>query len=217
MTERTSPIYGQIEDRYGFALPAEYRRMWERGWFDLKAGEGLDLYAHPERHSYLWLNEMEWMPLEAIRDNRFPEYCKSGFVPFAFTGGGDHWCWHPASANCGITPVVLCPRDSKIGEFYASNFLGALYRQSLEFASYVKPEDEAEARIHLKRWVDDLGPLLPSPWSQTLANVARSPLQTWKEMRYEMSGLLRRAEYNEIVRRDLVFPLLDQEIQWMED
>src|ERR1700722_16297438 len=109
-------IYRRIEQRYGFAIPEEYRQMRARGWFD--CADGAMPYFDPASRLYLWMNDMEWMSLPDIVDFEFPSYCKPGFVPFAFTADGSHWCWYPEHTSNGVTPVVLCPRDSKMGEFY---------------------------------------------------------------------------------------------------
>src|SRR6516164_5067104 len=85
-------IFRQIEQRYGFSVPTEYRLMSERGWFDF------DDARNRVGPDYLWLYDMEWLDPAGIRDHEFPEYCEPGFVPFAFTGGGDHWCWWPAES-----------------------------------------------------------------------------------------------------------------------
>src|SRR5437763_1122028 len=122
-----SELYLQVERRYGFALPPEYRQMHETGFFEF---DDLRNRVGPK---YLWLNDMEWLEPPQIRDHEFPGYCKRGFVPFAVTAGGDHWCWYPEHSVSGVTPVVLCPHDSNTAEFYAPHFLGALYRQVLDY------------------------------------------------------------------------------------
>lgn len=212
-------IYDGIERRYGFAIPEEYRQMNARGWFD--CADGTMPYFDPASRSYLWMNDMEWISLEGIRDFEFPSYCKSGFVPFAFTAGGDHWCWYPEHMSNGATPVVLCPHDSKIGEFYAPHFLGSLYRQALAFAAGdLDLTEEPEARQHLKRWFDDLGPLFPMGWRQTLASLLNAPPRSWeygKVKKFKQTSLMSPDEYQAIVQRDLAFDKLDVEFQWMED
>jgi hypothetical protein len=169
-------IYRRIEQRYGFAIPEEYRQMRARGWFD--CADGTMPYFNPASRFYLWMNDMEWMSLHDILEFEFPSYCKPGFIPFAFTAGGDHWCWYPEHTSNGITPAMHCPRDSKMGEYYAPHFLGALYRQALSFAAEpLDAKEELEARQHLKRWFDDLGPLFPFGWRETLAALLTAPAE----------------------------------------
>ncbi len=204
-------LYHRINERYGFAIPSEYRQMYERGWFDFDpARRGLP-------QPYLWLNDMEWMPPRDILAHEFPSYCKPGFVPFAFTGGGNHWCWYPQHTMNGITPVVLCPHDCYTGEFYAPHFLGSLYRQILDFAcDLINPDQEEEARTNLKQWLDDLGPFFPVEWRETIASLHATPLRSWQVRSISGHAFLLPDEYQSIVQRDLAFARLDETFLWME-
>lgn len=212
-----SELLRQIERRYGFALPAEYREMQERGWFGpITAEEGQDVYAHPRLHAYLWLNEMEWMPLAQIVNFELPSYCKPPVVliPFARSGGGDYWCWSPHHATRGVVPVVSCPHDSCMGEVYARDFVSSLYRQILDFA-HAGFDQAAVARRHLGRWLDDLGPYFKPTWRQTVASLREGPIKSWKIGKFKARGLLLPEEHAAIVKRDLVFPKLDEQFNWM--
>ncbi len=162
---------------------------------------------------------MEWMPLAEILNFEFFSFCKPGFVPFAFTGGGSLWCWYPEYATNGVVPVVHCPRDCNTGEFFAPHFLGAVYRQILDYASNLDREDESLARKHLKRWLDDLGPLFPIPWRSTVAMLLAAPCQRWEVGKFgrKQLGLLSPENYRSIVQRDLAFAKLNEEFQWMLD
>ena len=214
-------IYKEIERRYGFRLPSDYRSMQELGWFDFDPTTDRDVAFDPgSPHGYLWLNDMEWLSLAEIRDHQFPNYCLSGFVPFAFTGGGDHWCWYPkfTDADSGSTPVVLCPRDSNTGEFYAPHFLGAMYRQALDYAQTWRQADEVDlARAHLAGWASRLGPFFPRLWQEAIAYASAAPLHEWKQGKITARALLRAEECAAFVKRDLSFPQLDGEFKWMED
>jgi hypothetical protein len=214
----TEQLYRQIERRYGFALPPDYRMMRGRGWFDFDPAKDGNVAFDPVGCRYLWLNEMEWMPLQAIRDFAFPDYCLDGFVPFAFTGGGDLWCWHPPSSAGDNVPVVLCPRDSNMAEFYAPHFLASLYRQVLDYArGPFAHADEGLAHSHLSRWAADLGPLLPPPWRVTLGRLQGAELRPWQRNGRTFRTLLPDEEYRAIVRRDLHFPNLDRKFKWTQD
>ena len=79
--------------------------------------------------------DMEWMPLEEIIDYHFEDYQSPGFVPFAFTAGGDLWCWR-AVPDAVVEPcVVECPHDCEEGSVYAPDFQTAIYRHLLEAAA----------------------------------------------------------------------------------
>jgi hypothetical protein len=206
-------IFRQIEQRYGFSVPTEYRLMSERGWFDF------DDARNRVGPDYLWLYDMEWLDPAGIRDHEFPEYCEPGFVPFAFTGGGDHWCWWPAESVGGVAPVVFCPRDSIMAEFYAPDFLGGLYRHVLDYAAFGF-DDADEDRQHLREWNDRLGPLFPPTWRTTLAELLTAPFRKWKTgpaQTFDVIGLLSPDEHRAILHRDLGFARLDEEFKWMLD
>ena len=108
-------LYARIHERFGFEIPAVYRQMRDRGWMTLKGlAHVLDFLSG---NGYLWMNDMEWHPLKDIADFRFGDYCEPylpGLVPFAFTGGGDQWCWQadvrPSEArvfySVSATPVM---------------------------------------------------------------------------------------------------------------
>jgi hypothetical protein len=124
-------LFRRIEERYVFALPEEYRRLEARGLFALSnPAHASDSY---EPGSYLWLNDMEWYSLQQIADFEFQSYHLPGFVPFAFSGGGDYWCWQPVNTDLRGTPVLCCFRDYEFATIYAPNFQSAIYRQILDF------------------------------------------------------------------------------------
>ncbi len=110
-------LYNRIEARYGFSILDEYRQMQSRGWFNVRDDE-----------RYVWLHEAECLSLEEIADYEFEPYRKSGFVPFAFNGAGDLWCWWPEAASHSITPVVWCLHDVDMAEVSAPHFIGFIYR-----------------------------------------------------------------------------------------
>lgn len=211
MAATDEQLYARIEARFGFALPDEYRRMRARGWFTYDAPASDAAYRRPREQAYLWLFDMEWMPLADIDggDELFFSFSRGGLVPFAFAADASHWCWFPDRAARGVAPVVFCPRDCEDGQFYAPDLLGAMYRQILEFACNVSPDEEREAREHFARWLRDLVPLFPERRQTTVARLAAAPLRG--------DGLLDDEEYESIVARDLAFPLLDTQFKWTVD
>ena len=200
-------VYNQIEARYGFCIPEAYRRLEANGW----------LSWSEKNPDYLWLDDGEWLTPDQILNYKFQEYHKDGFIPFAFTGGGDLWCWHPGWNANGITPVVFCPRDSYDGNRYAPNFLGWVFRTIVEFASSAKCfSEEVEAKKHFARWRKDVAPLLPEAWAAVVRDLGQKPMRTWpEESGFGGSGFISMAEANEIVQKHLAFPHLEEEIRWM--
>ena len=196
--------YNAIAARYNFVIPDVYREMESRGWFNK---------AH-----YLWLHEAEWLPLDKIIHYEFADYHKLGFVPFAFNGAGDLWCWWPEATRDSATPVVCCPHDEEYGEFHAPNFLGFLYHQVLMYSVVggFDVDEEEEAREWLRIWHKSFVEFFPHSWSETIASIANKPLITHEFGRGLYSaGFIQESEYNELVKRHLAFPKLNEKFRWM--
>lgn len=194
----------RIEQKYGFRLPEAYRSMQALGWLDVKPSETPD---------YFWLYEAEWMSLDEITDYKFKGYQKPGFVPFAFTAGGDRWCWWPSEHP---EVVVSCPHDLDEGEFYAPSFLGFIYRCLLDYALYVQ-EEEHDVRQNLRASAVRLSTYLPPIWCDTLNALASAQTIQWLSPNGKVAslGLMTEEQYQEIIQRDLAFPLLGQRFEWM--
>jgi hypothetical protein len=116
-------IYDAIEAKYGFPIPAVYRRIEAEGSFEFRhPGQFFDPANEP---TYLWIPEAERLkPEEILAYQPYPE-ALPGFVPYAQTGARDHWCWWPDE---DAEVVVECPHDSSFGRFDAPNFIASLYR-----------------------------------------------------------------------------------------
>jgi hypothetical protein len=117
---------------------------------------------------------MEWYSLQEIAAFEFNDDPLPGFVPFAFTGAGDYWCWQPEFTNERGTRVVCCWHDDGLATIYAPNFATSAYRQALAFCrdSFADEADLAQARAFLHRWSFDLACIFPSRWCQRLAELA---------------------------------------------
>lgn len=194
-------IYSVIAQRYRFSLPAEYRQLESRGLLTLPGPAHASEFTAPG--TYLWLNDMEWYPLNKIANFEFEPDCLPGFVPFAFTGAGDFWCWQPEFTDGNGTRVVCCYRDSYDARIYAPNFSSALFRQILEFCNYDDHKDDA--RDFLRRWAVDLAPIFSARWQELLHKLAsRSKLPVLSEL-----------ELKDIEKRELPYDLMDTDVRWM--
>ena len=215
-------LYTQIEARYGFNLPQEYRQLSERGWLTLDR-PAANISTVPG-DGYLYLCDMEWYSLEDIVAFEFPEYCEPHLphlVPFAFTGGGDYWCWQTDMSDHRGTRVLLCPHDSNSAVIYAPSFATALYRQALQYASSEVDGTQvgfAEGQAFLRRWSVDLAFVLPAEWCRVLAELAARPPFEWSHCwgRYtsRQTSFLSPDELRQIEARDLQFAELDRATLW---
>lgn len=195
----------RIEQRYGFRLPEAYFSMQALGWFDRESPDPV----------YFWLYEARWMSPSEIADYEPAKYHKPEYAPFARSARGDHWCWWPSEHP---EAVVLCPHDCEEGEFYAPSFTGFIHRSLLDFAKDVSIEyqDEDEIRRNLREAATRLSSYFPLVWQETIKTLAEAPLahRNYNEQDQGQT-LLTWEQYQEIVQRDLAFPLLDQRFQWM--
>lgn len=193
-------IYEAIAKRYGFTIPDEYRRLESRGLFTISAPAHASAFYPPG--SYLWLNDMEWYSPEDILNFEFQPWHLPGFVPFAFTGGGDYWCWHPARAGDQGFHVMCCFHDYEMATVYAPNFQTALYLQILQFCAESSERQSIDASKFLCRWAIDLAEIFPAAWSARLLQLADDPLRAEHATAFE--------------RTDIKSELVDTEIPWMQ-
>lgn len=110
---------------------------------------------------------------------------KPGFVAFAHSGGGDLWCWQTLRpSEPGDYPIAFCPRDSDWGWWHAPNFIGWLYRTSLE---HVAPfgNKESEAKKRLVRWAALIREFDHADWAADIEAVAKRAAQPLKTRRGE--------------------------------
>lgn len=164
--------YIAIETRFGIKVPPEYRLLAARGLLSCpKPGHASQFQF---TGTYLWLHEMEWMTPEQIANFRFEDYQLQQFVPFAFTGGGDYWCWH-SDPSAGTPSVWLCYHDDDFASYYAPDFKTALYRQVLDFCRNSGTYEDLNPQAFLRRWIADFGEVFPTSWLGRLEAFANGP------------------------------------------
>ncbi|MDD4889974.1 MAG: hypothetical protein PHU85_08580, partial [Phycisphaerae bacterium] len=141
----------------------------------------------------------------------FPEYCKPGYVPFAFTAGGDYWCWAPHLGETGHAPVLLCYHDCNEADFWAPDLAGTAYRQVLyHCAEPATTQDERQFRCRLlRRYVQDLRPIWRAGWLDRIQCLAAKSTADER--------LLAWGEAQGIIAADLGSQYVERRILWMED
>jgi len=160
--------------------------------------------------------EWRWFP-NLLNPDMTAGGAKPGFASFAFTGGGDDWCWYAPAAVGGRVPVLQCPHDDCEATFYARDFITAVYRNILEQSNLGFGCDDANPveREYLRRWSKELGPLLPSAAAQTLASLVTAPIKQFTIGRFEQKGLITPDEFAALIQRDIAFDRLDERIEWI--
>src|SRR6185503_5739311 len=123
-------------------------------------------------------------------------------VPFAFTGGGDYWCWQPAHTVERGTRVLRCHRDSQFATVYAPNFHTALFRQTLDFSRSSADDVDIDATAFLQRWAIDLADIFPASWCAHLRRLAVTP------GRRELAASIEKTE--------ITFGDSHAEVRWMQ-
>ena len=189
-------FYSQIEKKHKFSIPEDYRKVRDRGFMTLN-GPARHTDFQKARDHYLWLNDMEWYRPKEIAEFAFNKLYNPhlpNLVPFAFTGGGDWWCWQTdhQTKKWG-TRILLCNHDDGQAIVYAGNFRSALFRQALALASasgywflkgrVLTSEDKkrtTEIAAFLRRYSVDLGLIFPAEWCALLSDLASRTPFWWK-------------------------------------
>lgn len=207
--------YNAVLIQYGFELPTDYRYLDECGFLTFSKSATAAASTKPAC-SYLWIPEMEWLAPSAIAAHRFPDYCLPGFVPFAFNGAGDYWCWQTSFGGVQPSRVVFCPHDYQYAMVVGDSLAMAVFRQILEYLCYDVGEDTLErTHQHLTRWTTDLAPIFLPEWIKSLKPLLDRPLQEYVDDDESCIGLLTPTE-KDIIEKSLISPseFID-EFQWM--
>ncbi len=204
--------YEQFESQFEFPLPASFRKLHARGCFDPRAFKPDD----PLHSAYLWIPEVEWWTIEDILSYQIPEYHLPGFIPFANSEAGDLWCWVPARSAGNQVPIAFCPNDYKLASLDAPDFTSWLFRRTFTYSLGPIELDEVEnTRLWFERWIADLSTLLKPHWRLKLQEITSLPLKSRREAEKEIHFLVSPEEYLDIIRKEIGFLGLDEEIPWM--
>ena len=118
-----------IEQKYKFSLPKEYCRLNDMKCFDLDEPKH---YSKALNDPYLWLFELEWIHPSKILTFDCEDQIRERYVPFAFNGAGELWCWVPKETDENGTPIVLLDNIDS-GTYEAPDFKSILFQQVLMF------------------------------------------------------------------------------------
>jgi len=205
---KTIDRLAEIQLHYRFALPDGYKLWASKGYF-----------THPSSE-YLWVHEREWIPLAELPGYKLTSFPHiSGLVPFAFTGGGDHWCWQTDQVSgANEYRILRCAHDSNMATVDSPTFAGWFYRACLDCAGYVENKEQEIATVKqmLNSWSDRLDELGREDWAADVRELAkRVPFSyRWGPRNIDMFGFLTIEEANDRVRRELGQDYVDREIEW---
>lgn len=202
-----------INEKY--VIPTVYKKMNEKGLIS------------PDNDSYLWLNEMEWMSIDKIKEYEYDKGESRLIVPFAFTGGGDKWVW-VVNDKSEEYYVGLCERAETSGIYYAKNTEDAVFRQIIEYVSdsnfYLIKEDaesyqvdEEELKIQLNGWKNKFSGILNIEYINIIDKLSKLSLKHIKCRYGEWYALLTLEEQDKLIDKYIKFDKMDDEFEWYVD
>lgn len=195
-----------------YIIPPLYKKMNEKG------------FTNPNNEAYLWLNEMEWMPIDKIREYEYDNGESKLIIPFAITGGGDKWVWI-ANGDDKEYCVGLCENAEVNGTYYAKNTEDAIFRQIIEYVSdsnfyLIKEEAESyqvseeELKIQLEGWRNNFEGILNDEYINIIAELRKLSLKHIKCQYGEWYALLTLEEQDELIDKYIKFDLIDNGFEW---
>lgn len=193
-----------------YKIPLIYQKMNERGYVSLE--------------NYLWLNEMEWLSIDAIREYEYDEGESELIIPFAFTGGGDKWVWVVNDENKEYS-IGLCERGEVNGVYYAKNMEDGIFRQIIEYVSdsnfYLNKAmaksyqvSESELMWQLEKWKTCLDGILNKKYLDIIGSLRELSLKYVRSQYGEWVALITLDERNKLLNKYIKFDLLDEEFEW---
>lgn len=194
-----------------YVIPQIYQMMEENG------------YTNAQGSSYLWLNEMEWIPIEKIIEFGRERHGNKTLIPFAFTGGGDKWVW-VFEENNEVCSIGLCENAEPTGIYYAKNMEDAILRQVIEYVAdsnfYIDKEyaesyqiSEEELIRKLQDWKNRFEGIINAQYIDVLNSLTKLKIKKTKCQYGEWYALLNIEEQNELIDKYIKFDMIDKEFE----
>ncbi|MCR5609158.1 MAG: hypothetical protein K6G26_08860 [Lachnospiraceae bacterium] len=190
-----------------FRMPLIYKKMSKKGLLD--------------QNTLLWLDEMEWIPIDKILDYDYEEGESRFIVPFAHTARYDKWVWIINDKNEEYK-VGLCETIEDKGIYYAKNMEDAILRHIIEYlasadfyknnlnaTSYQKNETELKKIIY--EWKNQLRGILCDEYVEMIESFEKLELKNCSHNQGDWDALLSYEERDELINKYLSFDLLDKE------
>lgn len=196
-----------------FIIPSIYKKMSSLGFTNST--------------NYLWLNDMEWISIDKIKEYEYNDGESNLIVPFAITGGGDKWVWVIDEKNEEYC-VGLCEDAELNGVYYAKNTEDAILRQIIEYVAdsnfYLIKENaesyqvsEQELKTQLEGWKNNFKGILNDEYINVIDELSKLNLKHIKCQYGEWYALLSLEEEDELVHKYFDFDLMDKEFEWYTD
>lgn len=198
-----------VDNKY--VIPQIYQMMEEKG------------YTSVNGNFYLWLNEMEWIPIEKIIELGGEKHGDKWVIQFAFTGAGDKWVW-VFEENNEVCSIGLCENAEPTGVYYAKNMEDAILRQVIEYVAsndfYIEKEyadpfqiSEEELIKKLNDWKNRFEGIINAQYIDILNRLTKLKLKKVKCQYGEWYALLSIEEQNELIDKYIKFDMIDKEFE----
>lgn len=150
-----------IEKKYGFEYPELYKQLYLDGMLDMgEYGPNWysEIYPTLKDNPPLLLNscDFELLTLKSVCEeidelsdpNNYRKINKEfKFVPFAKSGGGDHYCFFMSNKDNSDIPIVFVWHDLNEVEYLAKNLQDFIFKMLLNDMSYFDDEDLSDSEI----------------------------------------------------------------------
>lgn len=100
-------------------IPDLYKKLNQLGYLDFN-------------RKFVWMPEMEWMPMEEVMNYKYDEDVTQEVLPFAFMGSGDPWVFIENGTSEPYIGRYYHPELD--GEYCARNFEDVILLNIIEFA-----------------------------------------------------------------------------------
>lgn len=230
----------QLEKELNITYPEIYKNLYVNSMLDWK-NDGNDWYDNifptlkENPPLLLFAEDIEiWDPIEykagieeILHHEVYDIQEKFKLVPFAKNGAGDLYVFQYDLEQNGEIPISFFPHDDSELEVQAKNFQDFIFRQLLESVTEIgevlvfEDDSEEEIKIHLYNQLRTHRPYLTEKQIAVLEEIYARAIFDYSyaspnnKSTFEARGLATFDEVEEILKREIDFPLLNTKIDYL--
>ena len=230
----------QLEKELNIVYPELYTELYANGMLDWK-NDGNDWHDNifptlkENPPLLLFAEDIEiWDPIaykagieEILHHEVYDIHEKFKLVPFAKNGGGDLYVFQYDLEQNGEIPISFFPHDDDELEVQAKNLQDFIFRQLLESVTEIDEgwafEDDSEEEIkeHLYKQLHTHRPYLTDKQIAILEEIYDRAIFDYSyaspnnKSTFEARGLATFDEVDEILKREIDFPLLNKKMEYL--
>ncbi|MCA5005255.1 SMI1/KNR4 family protein [Sphingobacterium bovistauri] len=229
----------ELEKELNISYPEIYKSLYTNGMLDWGTEENgwyTNVFPKLKENPPLLLFGADieiWDPIdwkggieEILNHEVYDIHEKFKLVPFAKNGAGDMYVFQYDLEQNGEIPISFFPHDDDELEVQAKNFQDFIFRQLLESLtemdeySMFEGDSEEQIKTHLLNQLRTHQPYLTENQIAVLEEIYKRDLfeYTYKVPNggeFEAYGLLTFDEVDEIVKREIDFPLLNKKMEYL--